>query len=98
MPDNTEKKLSQSIQTELGVAFSTSTVGRHLQNCLFSVKKVTPMSVAVNNESNENLRKWFVKKLLHYSAEGKVILYHDEANLNLFTRRSIDKTPLAHVS
>ena len=84
----TLKKLSQTIQTEFGMTISTSTIGRHLQNCLFSVKKVTPMSVAVNNESNKNLSKGFFEKLLQYSAEGKAIFYQDETNLNLFTRRS----------
>ena len=74
------------IFVEFGVNVSTSTVARHLNNKLFTLKKTTNVPVGANSDENKRQRRFYVEEILKLTLDDEIIFYQNESNNNLFCR------------
>lgn len=89
-PSLTLKQIATKVQTEMHVAVSPSTVHSYLLGRVITLKKAHAEPIGMNSPENKNARQNFVQRLSTYMrpTEGKSIIWMDETNLNLFTRRT----------
>lgn len=81
-------EIAARLAREAGITVSTTTVHRHLEGQLYTVKKTLPEPAAMNAEENKQKRKAYVEKIMSRIGRGKTVIYMDETNANLFLRRS----------
>jgi transposase len=89
----TLKQMRESIQRQFNVILSNTCVAKNLEAQMWTVKKVTNIPVSVNSDDNKEKRRVFVTSLLAAMNAGKIVLFQDETNLNLFTARSYGRAP-----
>jgi len=81
-------ELATHVFNQFGIRISTSTVARHLENRLYTVKKTTEVPVGANNDANKAQRRDYVQSILNFTTQNKILFYQDESNINLFCRAS----------
>jgi len=88
----TLKQLRDGLEIQFGVAVSPQAVGKRLDGCLFTIKKVHYVPQGVNTPENKQVRREFVRSAMDYVALGKTLIYVDETNYNLFCRRTMGRS------
>ncbi|POM76826.1 Hypothetical protein PHPALM_5905 [Phytophthora palmivora] len=84
----TLRTLQEFIRTDFNVNLSTSTISRHLLDMLYTVKQTRIEPTTCNNETNKDKRKQFAEVLVEHHRLGNLLIYFDETNYNLYTKRS----------
>lgn len=90
-PQITLKEMKEYLVQMEGPHVSEQTLSRHLHCQLFTVKKVRHEPEAMNTIENKRKRREFTQRIMDHQGELKHILYVDEANVNLFLRRSFGR-------
>ena len=70
------------------ISISTTSIHKYLEAKMYTVKKIIPEPVTMNSDNNKQKRKDYVQKLMTDIGAGKLIIYIDETNVNLFLRRN----------
>ena len=86
----TLKENTAKLITDRNVRVHPTTVGRHIQNRLFSLKMVRHEPASCNSDVNKGYRAEYCLRILQLTAT-KTVLYQDESNLNLFCQRSMGR-------
>ena len=81
-------EIRRKVQHETGVTLAISTIHRHLDGQLYTMKKVLPEPVAMNSMDNKTKRAEYVQKVMEATGTGRTVIYINETNVNLFMRRS----------
>ena len=85
----TLQEIAQKIASDYGLdGLSTMAVDNHLQNRLYTVKKVHVQSETANTPENKVRRREFVEKLAEAMGRGRCVAY-----VNFHCRRSICRAP-----
>jgi len=87
-PQMTLREIAVRLQLVFGLYVSGSTIARHLDGRMISLKQVHCQPEAMNNLRNKRLRKQYVEKLMQAMGADKFVVYVDESHVNLFLRRS----------
>ena len=88
----TLKELSNRLRTDTGVSVSPKTIHQHLDGRMYSVKKARAVPATMNSEDNRRRRAEYVSAHMAAVGHGKVMIYVDETNINLFLRRSCGRS------
>ena len=76
------------IKSKYDIDVGKTTIDRHLDSKMISVKKAIYETETMNSEDNKRKRKEYVEQVLNLQGSGKTILYQDETNINLYLRRT----------
>ena len=87
-PLTTLKEIKCKIEAQLGISISTTTIHKYLNCKLYTVKKILQEPSTMNSLANKEKRRYYVQALMDKSGQGKLIIFIDETNCNLFLRRS----------
>ncbi|EGZ21463.1 hypothetical protein PHYSODRAFT_376523, partial [Phytophthora sojae] len=74
------------VMSEFNVLLSGATISRHLVGMFFTVKQVK-CPTTCNSEVNQEKRKAFAEALVRHNDDGDLVVYFDETNFNLYTKR-----------
>lgn len=88
----TLKSLQEALQYVFHLTVSITTIDKHLDSKLITVKKVSHYPETLNSMRNKELREIYVKKVMDFQGRDKTILYQDETNLNLYCRRTYGRS------
>ena len=83
-----KKKLHESD----GVAVSTTTIHNYLDCQFYTVKKTKLEPSAMNSMPNKQKRSDYVSKAMQLVGNSKTLIYIDESNCNLFSRRNFGRS------
>jgi transposase len=86
-------ELCNRLEVQHDVTVSQQALSKHLDGRLFTTKKVHYMPHGINTEVNKQLRCEYVRDMMEYETLGKIPIFLDETNFNLFCRRSIGRSP-----
>jgi len=67
-------KLKEKLMQKFGLKICESTISRHLENKLYTVKKVTTVPIGANTEQNIAKRRAFCENIMHLTGLGKQTL------------------------
>ncbi|KAH9116547.1 hypothetical protein AeMF1_009531 [Aphanomyces euteiches] len=81
-------ELQARLRDELDINVSTSTINRALDERVFTYKNVHDEPLQVNDETLKAKRQQYVQKLRELLSMGKIPVWMDETNFNLFTART----------
>jgi hypothetical protein len=87
-PQMTLQEIRDKIEVTMNVQMTTQAVSLILDGHLFTTKQVHWLPQGVNCEINKQLPCDFTRSVMEYAAQGKVLIFLDETNFNLFCRRS----------
>lgn len=87
-PEVTLRQLKEYIQGQFQIRLAMSTIGNYMDGHLYTIKKLHHRPVTMNTEGNKQARRTYVLSLNAFIQEGKEIVWIDETNFNLFTRRT----------
>ena len=94
-PELTLKELSEMLEGSFNVTVSYQTVSNHLDGMMFSRKKPHYEPAVMNSIENKEKRRQFVQSILDImQEENSHIVYIDETNLNLFTKREYARSEI----
>lgn len=74
------------------LSISTTTIHKHLDGQLITVKKVLPEPISMNSPENKRKRSEYVASVMKFIGDGKNVIYIDESNCNLFSRRTFGRS------
>ncbi|OQR83699.1 hypothetical protein ACHHYP_14397, partial [Achlya hypogyna] len=80
-------EITARIANELNVSVSIPTVHRALDGRAYTYKDVHPEPLQMNTDLAKENRRHYVQRLRALAAQGKVPIWVDETNFNLFTAR-----------
>jgi len=87
------KELTDMLEGSFGLIVCQQTVSNHLDGMLFTRKKTHYEPITMNTPENKVKRMEFVQSLLLLMQdEQKLIVYIDETNVNLFTKREYGRS------
>jgi len=89
----TLREMAELLSETHHITVSTHTISRCLDCHLFTLKKVRYEPETMNTTANKEKRKEYTQRIMHLMGEIKHIIYADEANVNLFLRRSFGRAP-----
>ncbi|KAG2884865.1 hypothetical protein PC129_g23429 [Phytophthora cactorum] len=87
-PDLTLRQLTDALEHECGVYVVPQTVKNHVDGACFTLKQMHKEPQYMNTMTNKQKRRAYLHQLQQYQAMGKVILYMDETNFNLWSSRT----------
>ncbi|KAG2764559.1 hypothetical protein Pcac1_g23749 [Phytophthora cactorum] len=87
-PDLTLRQLADALEHESGVYVVPQTVKNHVDGACFTLKQMPIEPQYMNTMTNKQKRRAYLHQLQQYQAMGKVILYMDNTNFNLWSSRT----------
>ncbi|KAE8912675.1 hypothetical protein PF005_g5986 [Phytophthora fragariae] len=87
-PDLTLRQLADRLENETGVRVAPQTIKNHVDAACFTMKQLHKEPQYMNTSINKEKRRDYLVILQEYQAAGKVILYIDETNFNLWSTRT----------
>ncbi|POM65440.1 LOW QUALITY PROTEIN: hypothetical protein PHPALM_18844 [Phytophthora palmivora] len=87
-PDLTLRYLVDVSERETGVKVTPQTVKKHVGGSCFTLKQMHKEPQYMNTISNKPKRREYLVKLQEYQSMGKIIIYMDETNFNLWSSRA----------
>ena len=81
-------EIKNKIKAEYDLDVSTTTIHKHLDGQMFTLKKILPEPENMNSLANRRKRAECVQTVMSAHGNGKHIIYIDESKCNLFLRRS----------
>ncbi|KAE8892156.1 hypothetical protein PF010_g7757 [Phytophthora fragariae] len=87
-PDLTLRQLADRLENEMGVRVAPQTIKNHVDAACFTMKQLHKELQYMNTSVNKEKRRDYLVSLQEYQAAGKVILYMDETNFNLWSTRT----------
>ncbi|KAG4044437.1 hypothetical protein PC123_g20123 [Phytophthora cactorum] len=87
-PDLTLRQLADALEHERGVYVVPQTVKNHVDGACFTLKQMHKEPQYMNTMTNKQKRRVYLHQLQQYEAMGKVILYMDKTNFNLWSSRT----------
>ena len=91
-PRITLETIKQYILRDMSISLSTTTIHNHLYCQFYSIKKARPQPATINSDENKARGSQYVSSLMSFVGLEKYIIYIDEANCNLFLRRSFGRS------
>ena len=92
-PELTLKELADKLHFTYEIDVCHQTISNHLDGMLFTRKRIHYAPVVMNSPENKLIRRNFVEALsLIMREENSHVVYIDETNLNLFTRREYGRS------
>jgi transposase len=92
-PELSLKELTDMLDGSFDIQVCHQTVSNHLDGMLFTLKRTHYEPITMNNEEKKTKRRQYVQSLLAImQQEDSVVVYIDETNLNLFTRREYGRS------
>ncbi|GMF63951.1 unnamed protein product [Phytophthora fragariaefolia] len=79
--------MQSMLLVDCNIKMHTSTISRHLNKLLYTVKQVRIEPTTRNNDVNKEKRCVFAEKLMAHQKEGNCIVYYDETNFNVYLKR-----------
>ncbi|KAE9247660.1 hypothetical protein PF004_g4213 [Phytophthora fragariae] len=76
------------VMSEFNVLLSEATISRHLMGVFFTVKQTRVEPTTCNSGVNKEKRKAFAEALVRHNDDGDLVVYFDETNFNLYTKRT----------
>ena len=86
-PGLTLNQLSERTQQAFRVHLSKSTIHNYLNGKLITLKKANAIPATMNSDANKELWCQYVARISEYIRKGKMIIWMNETNINLFCRR-----------
>ncbi|KAG2984238.1 hypothetical protein PC129_g14258 [Phytophthora cactorum] len=86
-PRTTAEYLNLVVE-DFNVKLSQTTISRHLIDMMYTIKQVRVEPTTCNNEMNKEKRKEFAEALIRHTDKGDLVVYFDETNYNLYTKRT----------
>jgi len=87
-PSLSLRELAEMLEGSFDIEVCQQTIANHLDGMLFTRKKTHYEPMEMNSELNKLKRRDFVQSMLHVMEnENSLIVYIDETNVNLFTKR-----------
>ncbi|POM71693.1 Hypothetical protein PHPALM_11706 [Phytophthora palmivora] len=86
--DLTLRYLVDVLEHETGVKVTPQTVKNHVDGSCFTLKQMHKEPQYMNTISNNQKRREYLVKLQEYQSMGKIIIYMDETNFNLWSMRT----------
>ncbi|KAG3025123.1 hypothetical protein PC120_g6685 [Phytophthora cactorum] len=80
--------LADALEHDRGVYVVPQTVKHHVDGAYFTLKQMHKEPQYMNTMTNKQKRRAYLHQLQQYQAMGKVILYMDETNFNLWSSRT----------
>jgi len=94
-PELSLKELADMLEGSFDLEVCPQTVSNHLDGMLFTRKKCNYEPISMNSVENKIKRRDFVQSLMLIMQEEDVqIVYIDETNLNLFTKREYGRSAI----
>ena len=87
----TLQSIKEKLQSELQLTVSTTAIHNRLDGQFYSVKKIHAEPSAMNNETNKMKRRAYVEEVSADFGAGRNVVFMDETNVNLFTRRNFGR-------
>ena len=84
----TLKEIKEKLLAEQNLNVTTTTIHKHLDGQLFTLKKVLVEPSTMNSHLNKQKRADYVNRVMAEIGNGKRLIYIDESNCNLFLRRT----------
>ncbi|KAG4064750.1 hypothetical protein PC123_g468 [Phytophthora cactorum] len=84
----TLRTLQNLVVKDFNVKLSQTTISRHLIDMMYTIKQVRVKPTTCNNEMNKEKRKEFAEALIRHTDKGDLVVYFDETNYNLYTKRN----------
>ncbi|KAE9238610.1 hypothetical protein PF002_g10623 [Phytophthora fragariae] len=80
--------LRTMVMSEFYVLLSEATISRHLVGMFFTVKQTRVEPTTCNSEANKEKTKGFAEALVRHNDDDDLVVYFDETNFNLYTKRT----------
>ncbi|KAG2947475.1 hypothetical protein PC119_g6473 [Phytophthora cactorum] len=84
----TLRTLQNLVVEDINVKLSQTTISRHLIDMMYTIKQVRVEPTTCNNEMDKEKRKEFAEALIRHTVKGDLVVYFDETNYNLYTKRT----------
>ena len=92
-PELTLKELQEKLLDTYQLQVCHQTISNHLDGMMFTRKRIHYSPVVMNSVENKIKRRDFVQQIANVMLdENSVVVYIDETNLNLFTRREYGRS------
>jgi len=88
-PQATLKECQEIHEARFIEPVSKNTIRNWLDGQSFSLELVHQNPIGINSDENKELRAQYVTSLMAHRAEGATIVYIDETNFNLFSKRNL---------
>ena len=87
-PGLTSNQLSERTPQAFGIHLSKSTIRNYLNGKLITLRKEHAIPATMNSDANKELWRQYAARISEYMSEGKMIVWMDKTNINLFGGRS----------